>query len=152
MAIKQSDRTSVPAERSSAAPNRSDRLTVVGGWSLLAICALHTAVFAAQPWWGVWLAGPFRTEEPPLEAFAQFWALPGSFVVIGALLALSLISTGRRGGSAPLYLPIVLGLWAAFCVWIVGPSGFSTLAVPVTLLLVSAVRARRRRTTAARPR
>lgn len=152
MATTHQPSTLTPSAAPGDGPPRRDRLTMAGGWALLAICALHTAVFAVQPWWGVWLAGPFRTEEPPIEAFAQFWALPGSFVVIGALLALSLISTGRRGGTAPVYVPVALGLWAAFCVWIVGPSGFVTLAVPVTLLLVGAARARRRRTAAARPR
>lgn len=143
MATNQSVRMTVPTRMSDDVARRSDRLTVVGGWSLLAIAALHTAVFIVQPWWGVWLAGPFRTEEPPIEAVAQFWALPGSFVVAAALLAISIISTGRRGSAAPLYVPIALGLWAALCVWVMGPSGFVTLTVPVVLLSIAALRARR---------
>lgn len=139
MVISQETRTIAP----DGVATRRDRLTIVGGWALLAICVLHTAVFAAQPWWGVWLAGPFRTEAPPIEALAQFWALPGSFVVAGALLAVALIRAGRRGEAAPLHVPIVLAAWAALCVWILGPSGFLTLTVPVVLLTIAAVRARR---------
>lgn len=132
----------LPAMRDpDGAARQADRLTMAGGWSLLAIAVLHTLVFIAQPWWGVWLAGPFRTEEPPVEAFAQFWALPGSFVVIGALFGLSLVTLGRRGAQAPLYVPIALALWAALCVWIVGPSGFMLVTVPVVLLVLARIRA-----------
>lgn len=121
-----------------------DRLTMAGGWALLAIAVLHTVVLFAQPWWGLWLRGPFRAEELPAESFASFWALPGSFVVVMALLGLSILATGRRGAAAPLYVPIALGVWAAFCVWIVGPSGFVLALVPVALLTIAAVRARAR--------
>lgn len=133
--------TTAPA--TTAAPaTTTNRLTVAGGYALLAIAVLHTLVFLPNPWWGEWLAGPLRTEELPTEAVTVFWALPGSFVVLGALYALSVIATGRRGRAVPLYAPVALAAWAGLCVWIVGPSGFLLLAVPVVLLGLASVRAR----------
>lgn len=123
---------------------RPDRLTIAAGIALLAIMALHTAVFVPHEWWGAWLAGPLRGEEPPVEATVLFWALPGGFVVPGALLALLIVREGRRGRTMPLYVAIVLAIWAGGCVWIVGPSGFLTLVVPVALLVLARVRQRRR--------
>jgi len=123
---------------------RPDRLTVAAGIALLVIFVLHTAVFALHPWWTEWLAGPFRTVEPPLDAAVQFWALPGGFVVPGILLALFILRAGRQGETVPLYVPIALGTWALACVWIIGPSGFLLALVPTTLLLIADVRARRR--------
>lgn len=93
---------------------------------------------------GAWLAGPLRAEEPPVEATVLFWALPGGFVVPGALLALLIVREGRRGRTMPAYVVIVLTIWAVGCVWIVGPSGFLTLVVPVALLVLARVRNRRR--------
>ncbi|MCH1881889.1 hypothetical protein [Agrococcus sp. ARC_14] len=124
---------------------RTSRLTVAAGVALLVIMALHSAVFAPHEWWDAWLAGPFRAGQPPLEATVLFWALPGGFVVPGALLGLLLVREGRRGGTMPLWVPIVLGAWAIGCVWIVGPSGFLTLSVPVVLLLIAGARAARAR-------
>ena len=144
MVSEQITRHPVPTPADGAAPP-ADRLTVVGGSALVAIAALHTLVFIAQPWWAAWLAGPFRNEELPIEAVAQFWALPGSFVVAGALLGVSIIGTGRRGAPAALHVPIAIGLWAVLCIWIVGLSGFVLLLVPAVLLLIPSLRARRRR-------
>jgi hypothetical protein len=120
----------------------TNRLTVAGGFALLAIALLHALVFLPNPWWSEWLAGPLRSEELPPDALTVFWALPGSFVVLGALYALSVIATGRRGRTLPLHAPIALAVWAALCVWIVGPSGFLLLAVPVVLLGIASLRAR----------
>ncbi|GAB2608563.1 hypothetical protein [Pseudactinotalea suaedae] len=145
MVSEQVTRHPVPNPPDGAA-RPADRLTVVGGAALVAIAVLHTLVFIAQPWWAAWLAGPFRDEQLPVEAVAQFWALPGSFVVAGALLGLSIIGTGRRGAPAALHVPIAIGLWAALCIWIVGPSGFVLLLAPAVLLLIASLRARRRGT------
>ncbi|SFS08819.1 hypothetical protein SAMN04487783_1161 [Agrococcus baldri] len=49
---------------------------------------------------------------------------------------------GRRGRVLPAWVGVALGAWALGCVWIVGPSGFLTLSVPVTLLLIASARAR----------
>ncbi|UNK69860.1 hypothetical protein [Microbacterium sp. H1-D42] len=122
----------------------ADRLTVGAAVTLLVISVLHTAAFAFHQWWGPWLAGPLRTEQLPMEAVAQFWGLPGGFVVPGVLLALLILQTGRRGHTMPAYVGVILGAWALTCVWIVGPSGFLLLLVPAVLLLVARGRARRR--------
>lgn len=126
-----------------SAPTRADRLTVSGAIALLTISALHTLVFALHPWWGPWMAGPFRTTQLPTDAAVQFWGLPGGFVVPGVLLALLMLRTGRRGDTVPIYVPLTLGIWALFCVWMVGPSGFLLLLIPTTLLLIASLRSRR---------
>ncbi|MCS3844363.1 hypothetical protein [Microbacterium sp. AK031] len=130
--------------RRDGAPVRPDRLTVSAAIALLTISALHTVVFALHPWWGAWMAGPFRTAQLPVEAAVQFWGLPGGFVVPGVLLALLVLRVGRRGDTVPLYIALTLGIWALVCIWMVGPSGFVLLLVPVVLLLIAALRARRR--------
>ncbi|MGD7704908.1 hypothetical protein [Microlunatus sp. Y2014] len=131
------------AQRSGAGTVRAQRLTLAAGWSLLAICVLHTFAFAVHPWWPAWFAGPMRTEQLPLDAAVQFWGLPGGFVVPGVLFALYVISTGRRGRRVPSYVGIVLGVWALCCLWIVGPSGFVLVLAPATLLIIASIRARR---------
>ena len=116
---------------------RSDRLTMAAGWSLLAICALHTLAFSLHPYWADWLAGPLRTTEATLDEAAQFWGLPGGFVLPGILLAVLLIRLGRQGGRAPAAFGPVLGLWALGCVWILGPSGFLFVLGPAALLVLA---------------
>lgn len=135
------DRSAEP--RSDGASVRPDRLTVAGAISLLTISALHTVVFALHPWWGPWMAGPFRTTQLPTGAAVQFWGLPGGFVVPGVLLALLILRAGRRGDTVPLYIALTLGIWALVCIWIVGPSGFLLLLIPTTLLLIASLRSRR---------
>ncbi len=125
------------------APARPDRLTISAAIALLTISALHTVVFALHPWWGPWMAGPFRTSQLPVDAAVQFWGLPGGFVVPGVLLALLILRAGRRGDTVPLYISLVLGIWALLCVWMVGPSGFVLLLIPATLLLIASLRSRR---------
>ena len=139
----------VPAPGQRAARLPPNRLTVWGAIALLTISALHTLVFALHPWWGPWMAGPFRTTQLPIDAAVQFWGLPGGFVVPGVLLALLVLRAGRRGDTVPIYVPLTLGIWALLCVWMVGPSGFMLLLLPAILLLIASLRARR---SAARPR
>lgn len=105
--------TDTPALRTRPRP---DRLTTAAGWSLLAICALHTLAFSLHPYWVDWLAGPLRTTEATLDEAAQFWGLPGGFVLPGILLAVLLIRLGRQGGRASAAFGPVLGLWALACV------------------------------------
>ncbi|MDP3950143.1 hypothetical protein [Microbacterium sp.] len=137
-----SDRSVEP--RRDGAPIRPDRLTVSAAIALLTISALHTVAFALHPWWGAWMAGPFRTAQLPVDAAVQFWGLPGGFVVPGVLLALLILRAGRRGDTVPLYIALTLGIWALVCIWMVGPSGFVLLLIPAVLLLIAARRARRR--------
>lgn len=126
--------TDTPALRTRPRP---DRLTTAAGWSLLAICALHTLAFSLHPYWVDWLAGPLRTTEATLDEAAQFWGLPGGFVLPGILLAVLLIRLGQQGGRAPAAFGPVLGLWALACVWILGPSGFLLVLVPAALLVLA---------------
>lgn len=138
---------SVPSTQSTAdVPVRApaDRFTVAAGISLLVICVLHTAFFAVHPWWGEWLAGPFRITQPPVEASVQFWALPGGLVVPGMLLALLILGAGQRGETVPAYVGTTLALWAFACFWMVGPSGFVMVLVPAVLLIIARGRSRRR--------
>src|SRR5690606_30762953 len=102
------------------APVRPDHLTVSAAIALLAIAVLHTAMFALHPWWGAWMAGPFRTAQLPMDAAVQFWGLPGGFVVPGVLLALLILRSGRRGAAVPLYVAVTIGAWAILCIWMVG--------------------------------
>jgi predicted membrane protein len=132
--------TDIPALRTRT---RRDRLTIAAGVSLLVVCVLHTLAFSVHPYWADWLAGPLRTTEATLDEAAQFWGLPGGFVLPGALLAVLLIRRGREGGRAPAAFGPVLGLWALGCVWILGPSGFLFLLVPATLLVFASVRGAR---------
>jgi len=122
---------------------RPDRLTVSAAIALLTIAVLHTVAFAVHPWWGAWMAGPFRNTQLPLDAAVQFWGLPGGFVVPGVLLALLILRAGRRGDAVPLHIPLILGIWALVCIWMVGPSGFLLLLIPATLLLIASLRSRR---------
>jgi hypothetical protein len=132
-----------PYHSASSDRSRPDRLTVSAAIALLVISALHTLVFALHPWWGQWLAGPFRTTQLPVDAAVQFWGLPGGFVVPGVLLALLILRVGRRGDTVPLYVALILGIWALVCIWIVGPSGFVLLLIPAVLLLIASLRSRR---------
>jgi len=138
-----------PASKLTAEPSRDGarirpyRLTVSAAIALLVISALHTVAFALHPWWGAWMAGPFRTTELPVDAAVQFWGLPGGFVVPGVLLALLILRAGRRGETVPLYVAMILGVWALVCIWMVGPSGFMLLLLPAALLSIATLRSRR---------
>jgi len=129
-----SPRTAHPAPTAS-------RLTLAAGWSLLAICVLHTLAFAWHPYWGDWLAGPFRDTTAIADESIQFWGLPGGFVVPGVLLALQILERGRQGLRLPAYVGGVLAVWATACLWVVGPSGFLFVLVPAGLLIAARLRA-----------
>lgn len=124
-------------------PRRRDLLTVAAGWATLAICLLHTLAFSVHPYWGDWLAGPLRSSSVTMAEAAQFWGLPGGFVVPGAILGLLIIRLGRRGQMLPAYVGWVLALWAAVCLWMIGPSGFVFVLVPATLLIIAGLRSSR---------
>lgn len=130
---------SVPTLRTtSTPPPPRSRLTIAAGWALLAICVLHTVVFAANPFWGEWLAGPLRGATLSPDATITFWALPASFVALGVMLSILIIDRGRRGDTIGLWLPLSLLGWAAGCLWIIGgPGGFALLVVPATLLIMA---------------
>ena len=129
-------------EAPTTAPVRSDRLTLAAGWSLLAICALHTLAFSVHPYWADWLAGPLRTTEASLDEAAQFWGLPGGFVLPAVLLSVLLLRLGREGRRAPAAFGPVFAAWALGCVWILGPSGFLFVLVPAALMILASVRGR----------
>lgn len=130
-------------------PRRSRRLTLAAGWSILVICLLHTLAFAFHPYWDDWLAGPLRQSTPTFEEAVQFWGLPGGFVVPGALLALMILREGHHGRALPTPIGWVLAVWAAACLWVVGPSGFVLVLVPAVLLILAS---RRRRISPRAPR
>lgn len=133
--------TTIPAERDPQIdPRRPARLTIVAGWVIVAICLLHTLAFAVHPYWVDWLAGPLRTSSVTMAEAVQFWALPGGFVVPGAILGLLIVRLGRRGQRMPPYVGWVLAGWAAACLWMIGPSGFAFVLVPAVLLIVAGVR------------
>lgn len=116
-------------------------LTLAAGWSLLAICLLHTLVFSVHPYWDDWLAGPFGDSPAVADETIQFWGLPGGLVVPGGLLGLQILHQGRRGLRMPAYVGVVLAVWATACLWAVGPSGFLLVLVPAGLLIVASLRA-----------
>ncbi|MGD7790105.1 hypothetical protein ACQCX2_17485 [Propionibacteriaceae bacterium Y1700] len=127
-----------PLRTTSTPPPPRSRLTIAAGWALLAICVLHTVVFAANPFWGEWLAGPLRDTPLSADAATTFWALPASFVALGVMLSILIIDRGRRGDTFGLWLPLSMLGWAAVCLWIIGgPGGFALLVVPATLLIMA---------------
>lgn len=130
--------TVAPSPRPQAA-RAAARLTTAAGWSIIAIAALHTAVFVPQAPWSEWFHGGLRTADPDYESVSLFWALPGSMVIPGLLLGALMIRIGRRDQRLGIGYPIVLFAWAASCVWLIGPSGFMTFLVPVGLLIAAAV-------------
>lgn len=119
---------------------RPERLTILAGWLLLVICLLHTLVFAVHPYWADWLAGPLRESAFTADEAAQFWGLAGGFVVPGALFGLLVLRTGREGRRLPPSVGPILAIWAALCLWIVGPSGFLLVLVPAALLILTSLR------------
>lgn len=125
---------------------------MAAGWATIAICLLHTLAFAFHPYWGDWLAGPLRSSSVSIAEAAQFWGLPGGFVVPGTVLGLLIIRLGGRGQVLPAYVGWVLALWAAACLWMIGPSGFVFVLVPAVLPIIASLRRSRADEPAQRPR
>ncbi|GAB3476526.1 DUF6463 family protein [Nocardiopsis coralliicola] len=123
-------------------PHARDRWVLAGGWSVIAIAALHTAVFAGHPYWAEWFSGGLRGGGEP-DSVAVFWALP-AFVGPVALLGVLLVGAGRRGVAVPGWIGAALAVWALGCAALVGPSGFLLCLVPAALLAAGAWRRTRR--------
>ncbi|MBN6057757.1 hypothetical protein JYK22_37890, partial [Nonomuraea sp. RK-328] len=68
---------------------------------------------------------------------ATFWALPGGFVVVLALLGLLVARAGRQGQPVPGYVGWAILAWGAFAVALIGPSGFLFTAIPAGLLIAA---------------
>ncbi|HLU29380.1 MAG TPA: hypothetical protein VKZ65_13135 [Glycomyces sp.] len=135
--------TATPEQIRRAAPAAA-RTTLLAGWSLMIIAALHTVVFFPQIPWGEWFGGGLRTDEPDMEWTALFWALPGGITVPGFLLGVFMVRFGRQGQRVGLGVALALAVWVLGCLWLVGPSGFMFILAPVGLLIAGAVLDRRR--------
>ncbi|HLS13763.1 MAG TPA: DUF6463 family protein [Beutenbergiaceae bacterium] len=120
----------------------SHRSTVIAGWSMVAIAVLHTLAHMFHPYWRQWLTGGLWTGEAGLESISFFWALPGSFVVVLAVLGLLVAGMGRRGDDVPAYVGWGLGLWVLGCLALIGPSGFMFGILPSILLIAADLRRR----------
>ncbi|THV30008.1 hypothetical protein [Glycomyces paridis] len=115
------------------------RLTVIAGWAVVAIGLLHIAAIAPSAAWADWFDGSLRVLGEDWESIATFWALPGGLAVPVILLGLLMIRFGRQRQAIGLWFPVALLAWVSFCVWLIGPSGFMLVSVPVVLLVVAAV-------------
>lgn len=122
-----------------SASRASGRLTGSAGWAILSIAVLHTAVFIPQASWSDWFDGSLRAFQGDPDSLAVFWALPGGFVLPGAMLGLFLIRMGRQRMRVGLGYALTLAVWASFCLWLVGPSGFMLFYVPAGLLLAASI-------------
>lgn len=119
---------------------------IVAGWSMVTIAVLHTVAHAFHPFWSDWLTGDLWTGAAPMESMAFFWALPGSFVVVLAVLGGLVVRMGRRGEDVPGYVGWGLGAWVVGCLALIGPSGFLFGILPSVLLIVAGLRRRSGRT------
>ncbi|MFF4189944.1 DUF6463 family protein [Nonomuraea sp. NPDC001831] len=115
------------------------RLTVWAGRAMIFIALAHTAVFAPLAPWASWLAGDLRNGLADGDSQAVFWALPGGFVVVLALLGLLVARTGRQGQQVPGYVGWAILVWGAIGVGLIGMSGFITAIVPSGLLIAANV-------------
>lgn len=119
------------------------RLTIWAGRTMILIALLHTAVFVPLAPWASWLAGDLRGPAADSASVATFWALPGGFVVVLALLGLLVARAGRQGQRMPAYVGWVILAWGAMAVSLIGPSGFLFTVVPAGLLIAADITARR---------
>jgi Family of unknown function (DUF6463) len=120
------------------------RLTIWAGRAMILIAVLHTAMFAGLAPWSSWLAGDLRNGVADSDSMATFWALPGGFVVVLALLGLLVARAGRQGQHVPGYVGWATLAWGALAVSLIGPSGFLLTAIPAGLLIAADIIARRR--------
>ncbi|MFI7416311.1 DUF6463 family protein [Nonomuraea sp. NPDC049684] len=115
------------------------RLTIWAGRAMIFIALAHVAVFAPLAPWAGWLAGDLRDGRADGESQAVFWALPGGFVVVLALLGLLVARAGRQGQPVPGYVGWAILAWGAVGVGLIGMSGFITAIVPSGLLIAANV-------------
>ncbi|NUW45766.1 DUF6463 family protein [Nonomuraea rhodomycinica] len=134
-----------PAAVPPAPPAPPSRLTIWAGRTMLVIAVAHTALFATLAPWSSWLAGDLHDNAADSDSVATFWALPGGFVVVLALLGLLAARAGRQGQLLPGYVGWTLLAWGALAVSLIGPSGFLFIAVPAGLLITADIAARRQR-------
>ena len=111
---------------------------------MILIAVLHTAVFVPLAPWPSWLAGDLRGPAADSASVATFWALPGGFVVVLALLGLLVARAGRQGQRMPAYVGWVILAWGAMAVSLIGPSGFLFTVIPAGLLIAANITVRRR--------
>ncbi|MEU4332986.1 DUF6463 family protein [Nonomuraea dietziae] len=135
--------STAPAAHPPVLSARPSRLTIWAGRTMILIAVAHTAVFARLAPWSSWLAGDLRNRTADSDSMATFWALPGGFVVVLALLGLLLARAGRQGQHVPGYVGWVFLAWGALGVSLIGPSGFLTTAIPAGLLIAANFTARR---------
>ncbi|MER7500536.1 DUF6463 family protein [Nonomuraea pusilla] len=119
------------------------KLTVWAGRAMILIAVAHTAVFAPLVPWSSWLAGDLRDHTAGNDSVATFWALPGGFVVVLALLGLLVARAGRQGQRVPGYVGWTVLVWGALAVALIGPSGFLLAIIPSALLIAADLTARR---------
>lgn len=110
---------------------------------MILIAVAHTAMFARVAPWASWLAGDLRNRVADSDSVATFWALPGGFVVVLALLGLLVARAGKQGQHVPGYVGWLLLAWGALAVSLIGPSGFLGAAIPAGLLIAANFTARR---------
>ncbi|NUW38090.1 hypothetical protein HTZ77_42830 [Nonomuraea sp. SMC257] len=106
---------------------------------MVLIAVAHTVLFSLIAPWSSWLAGDLRTGAADSDSMATFWALPGGFVVVLALLGLLVARAGRQGHHVPGYVGWAILAWGAFAVSLIGPSGFLSAIVPAGLLIAANV-------------
>lgn len=143
--------TSAPPPRIRQTTPAAARLTSASGWSLLVITALHIAVFSVQAPWGEWFDGDLRVSGADPESLAVFWAMPGGLVVPAILTGLLLLRLGRQRQRVGLAFAFTLIAWVAFCVWIIGVSGFLAVLVSAGLVIASVIAERRAPSPVAEP-
>jgi hypothetical protein len=120
----------------------TNRLDATAGILLIAIAILH-AVFTMNAHWPAWIAGELRDGTASTDSFRAFWAQPGGFAVVVALLGLLILRSARRGERLPGYVGWGFLGWAGLCVALVGPaSGFTLALVPPVLLIIAHLRGR----------
>lgn len=121
--------------------DRARTLFIGASRTLVAICALHLAFWAVATWsnWDHWATGGLwgAEEAGDIESAADFWALPGSFMLPLALLALLIERLARSGRAAPAYVGWALTGWVVLCAAILMPSGFILGIIPGIMLIAA---------------